>query len=399
MFVDFEKVFSKEPEKFPKPLIEYYSKDLPEGLKYQEVEPGVIVIANFDKIGGIAPVITEKMKKVLGDKCTAQELFTYAYNSQTTIEFKPINPGKYELDGKEVDAKAIIKFSDDRFIEDSGSFFMRPRRFNPPFEIEVTGNGCKRKLSFQQKPMESVSVSKFENVDDDVLRIAILIDKTKENQIKYNISLQIDNSKSVSDTVEAIKIYNALSKGEGTILGHRIDAKSDGLGIQNDVVEFWRKVGEIEKELNCHFTMTTEAISYDLAYEIERIYQNIVMNKPVKEWRQIDSVTLPLKENNLEEIRKSANSEHNAFQYVTKYVINIFEEHLELPTIACMYEATYTVRKENGKDSIKISFKNDKRYTTALSFSTQEKMDEFIRKHDGYIKELEEYVDVRKLVE
>lgn len=399
MFVDFEREFNTDPDEFPQPLFDYYSKELPEGLKYQKVAPGMIAIANFEKIGGIKPVITEKMKNALGDNYTAQDLFSYAHNSQTTIEFKPIKPGVFLLNGKEVDAKAIVKFSDDRFLENSGSFFMQPRHFNPPFEIEVTGNGCKRKLLFQQQPYESANVSKFGNVDDDVLRISILIDRTPGAQTSYNIALQIENSKSVGDTVEAIKIYNALVNGEGTIIGHHIETKSNKSGIPEDVIEFWEKVGKIENKCNCHFVMTTEAISYDIAYEIERIYQNLIKKKPVKEWRQIDSVTLPLKGNNIEEIRKEANSEHNAFQYVTRYVIDIFETHLELPTIACMYETSYTVRKERGKDSVKISFINDKRYTTALSFSTQEEMDDFIRKHDGYIKELEDYIDVRKIVE
>ena len=398
MFVDFEKVFSKEPDQFPQPLFEYYSEELPEGLEYQEVSPGMIAIANFEKIGGIAPVITEKMKNALGDNYTLKDILTYAYNSQTIIEFRPVNPGVYLLNGKEVDAQAILKFSDDRFLENDGSFFMHPHPFNKPFEIEVTGNGCKRKLLFQQKPVESVSISKFENADDDVLRISILINQTQEKQTKYNIALEIDKSKNISDTVEAIKIYNALMNGEGTIIGHRIEGNSHSNGIPGEVVEFWDKVGKIEKECNCHFVMTTASISYENAYEIERIYQNLIIKKPVKEWRQIDWIKVPLNENNLAEIKKMANSEHNAFQYVTKYMINIFDEHLALPTIACMHEASYTVRKEKGKDSIKIAFKNDKRYTTALSFPNQKKMDEFIQSHNGYIKELEDYVDVRKVV-
>ena len=397
MFVDFEKALEMDKsQNIPKPLLEYYSKSLPDGLRYKEIEPGVAVIEGFKRIGGLVPELSEQDRMLLGPSPTPRDILYYAFNAQKEIKMVPVKAGYYLLDGKEVPVEKYVLFDNGLSIKNE-AFHIQPQPFADPFQVDVEGNGCKITLIIQQQAYDSITESKFSSIGDTCFQLTYYINRDRAKPLRFNISYQLDLAKNVQEGVEALKLYNAFAVGEGAIGGTKLNQGKVSVQIPNRTIAFWERVADVERICSVSFALKTEDISFEEAMDIERLYQNLVLKRPIRDWHQIDSLNIPGAGNDIELIKKDSNLGHNAFQYVTTYVVNILGKELKLPSIACTYHLSYSVRKVTHKDEYKITFKkDDQRFTSSLSFVDQDTMDAFIAENPNFATVIQECVDVRQ---
>ena len=112
MKIDFDKSFKNnhDPElTMPAKVLDYLSKDLPQGTKYQMDKDGNVIIGGKDiRIGGFTVNLDENMKNVLGKNPKTEDIINYSYNAQRAITFSLIKPGYIIINGKEM---PVEKFS------------------------------------------------------------------------------------------------------------------------------------------------------------------------------------------------------------------------------------------------------------------------------------------------
>ena len=269
--------------------------------------------------------------------------------------------------------------------------------FPEPFQIVVEGNGCKLALSVQQQINESIRESKFSSVGNTSFQLTFYINRDERKPSRFSVSYQLNNAKNVLEGVEALKLYNAFAMGDGRIDGKLLIHNSVSQPIPDRTISFWERVAEIEKVCKISFKMKTDDISLAEGMDIERLYQNLVLKQPIKEWHQIDSISIPGAGNDIQEIKKGASCPLAAFQYETSYIVDVLGQELKLPSIACSYNISYKIRKVSGKDEYKITFmNNDQRFTSCLSFADRSALELYITENPDYANIIQDCVDVKQ---
>ena len=134
----------------------------------------------------------------------------------------------------------------------------------------------------QRQAINSVTNVKIGTVSDSAFNISYIFDQTIVNgNTTFNMTLQ--PSSSASDVLASIEIFNAFIYGQGTLCGEFIQPFKDNSAnlIPDEVINVWRQVVDIEKELNVNFDATRE-MTFDDIKKIKELYRCFVEKIPFK---------------------------------------------------------------------------------------------------------------------
>ena len=388
MFVEFDKVFnngSQAQMKIPKEVVKYLNKQLPSGTEYSVDQNGNCTLVSNGtpmRIGGFRFNLTEKQKKILGNKPSNKDIMSYSYNAQDPIALSLEKEGIISINGEELPIEKLIynPLSPVKYI--SGSFFMEPEKFPDPFNITI---GCKdfsRTMIMKRVPNESIADAKFESQEEASLVISYIINEKKPSMsMTMTISLELQYAKSAQEIIESAMIYNAFLDGEGTMfeeptIGLRITGTSANRFEEADLV-FWNKVVSIEKVLCQEFPLPQDEISYDTVCLVEELYQTLVNHQPIREQGKIETLE-GVWDRNVEENINNCIGQPIRFDFVATRIDNLFSVKIKLPCLVKIFNARLVKYSSDGAGKLKIYLEDESesktRYYTCLLFKDEESM-------------------------
>lgn len=199
-------------------------------------------------------------------------------------------------------------------------------------------------------------------------------------KVKYTV--KIGNPKTVSETIETIKLYNAFVTGNACIDGRKLNGvnkTSEGRIFSESEILFWEKVLQIEQKLNVHFVPPVADVSMEEAVAVERLYQSLIKINPTKTGKRIDSLTgKGVRE--IKELSEKSVGEQLYMEITRVEEYDLFGEHLELLGLVSICNAVLSGYTTEG-DSMTVKFadksESEKLFTTILLFSSEEELIEY----------------------
>ncbi len=398
MFTSFDDAFKGKPlseRRVSDVMLNYLSKDLPEGVKYISDDQGNLIIASENKsiqFGGFRLIVTDEIKKVLGSNCTQNAVMQYAYNAQKEIALELEKDGFIKINGEDVAIEKIhnnffrpVKYTDYKW-------YVKPQDFPPPFEVTVSSDEYTRKLCVHRIPHESLNVYAFETEKEVPLKIKFYMN-TEDKTVQMAISFDLKYAVTVKDMVESIFIYNAFVDGKGKFLDStiRVPHLNRDKKFNEQSAEFWKKVLLIEQKLHLKFIPPEGDVEFAIILEVEKLYQNLIKHRAIRENQIIKSITANL---NMMEGKTIDSSIGKSiyFQYTADLGFDLFGEVFSLPAILGIFDC-HIASIEKKKKKTKLIFADEtdgkKAYTSVLCFANNEEMENFKKTvTENYMKKL-----------
>lgn len=386
MYLNFNSVFKAKKStehSIPPALLDYFNRELPNGLKYVIDKEGNCILENESesmRISGIKFAPTDEQKKILGEKYSVNDVLKYCENSQQPIPIVLEKEKYITINDKEI---AISKLKFNPFIPlkyEVGNIFMNPKKFKIPFPVKLGCSGYEKTLMIKRVPNNSVSVASFESEKDEVLQINYLID-TSQKRITINMSIYTINARTIRDIVISSYIYNAFVDGKGFINGHSINVQIDATKtkkINANTIFFWEKILKIEDALGISFIPPHENIDLEDELTVEMLYQNLIKHRPVRDTNQVDSIDtnwdLKNPNENLDDLINKAIS----FQFEATYAYELFGVKFKLPVLVGIFNSVIKehLNTKEGKQKLILVDEGEtkKRYMSLICFKTEGEM-------------------------
>lgn len=386
VFANFNDAFKGKPlseRKVSKVMLDYLSNELPNGVKYISDAHGNLIMVSENtsmKLGGFRLIITDEIKKALGENCTQNAIMQYAYNAQKEIPLELEKDGFIEVNGEEVAIEKIHKNLFRPVKYTNCKWYVKPQDFPPPFEITISGNEYTRKMRVHRVPHESLNVYAFESEITAPLIIKFYMD-IENGKLHLTISYDLRYAVTVRDMVESIFIYNAFVDGKGKFINSDVTIPSidSEKKFSEQSAEFWRKVLLIEEKLQLKFVPPEGDVEFATMLEVEKLYQNLIKHQAIKENQIVNSITANLNMVEGKEIVDSIGKDMY-FQYIADLKFSLFGEKFSLPAILGIFNC-HILSIEKNKKKTKLIFADEtngkKAYTSVLCFANDTEMENF----------------------
>ncbi|MBR3684263.1 MAG: hypothetical protein IKL78_05245 [Lachnospiraceae bacterium] len=342
MFADFNQIFQKNQEKnvpIPDAILQSLNKELKNGLKYVDQGNGICALSVEGEmtVGGLEVIVDDAMKEYLGETFTQDEVGEYSYNTQRVIRFKCKHEGYVKLNEQEISVNKLVfeLYKNIEILE--GEFFATPASFPKPNDIVLSDGEYKVETRIRRIPCYERYCVQLETVDESPIYIKIKINN-KTNRMNCDMKLKLINTFKVCEIVSAMSVFRALGTGKGMINGAIISLVEGGennFNFDDITLEFWKKVLMIEELLNCSFTVPEGEIEYKTIKDVERLYQMLIGNNPIRSTDKLNSLTCDLEVNegrNLEELKTGKGT----FVFESTHIFDLFGVNITLPSITVM---------------------------------------------------------------
>lgn len=384
MFVDFNRVFNGKPQtelKIPDAMIKHLNTKLPPGVMYRATEDGnceIISAGESVTVGGLIFVPTDEQLKILGKKCTREDILKYSYNAQKPIPLKLKKEGYVILNGEEYPIEKIHYNPYSPISIVSGKIFMHPKPFPQPFALTIGNKKYTKQMFFERIPNESIHISKFESKKEQPLMVRYSLDESKHT-ISFNISYNLSYAKTVKDIVESTSIFNSFVDGEGLFCGDPLVANFDKTEVKKydpDSVIFWEKVLLVEEALETTFTPPNDDVDFSTMRTVETLYQNLINNNPIRENRKIDSLD---GEWDIKDVNgvETAIGQPAYFEFEATSNVSLFGIEKKLPCVIGVFDSllsNYTVKGKKYKLFLENLSEEKHMYISTLRFKTEEEL-------------------------
>lgn len=386
---NFNKVFNNplpQPEqKIPDSYAEYISKFLPKGFRYVPFGDGAcVIVSDTDKftISGLQFDPTEEQKNDLGENYSFDDVLSYIENSQRPMKLMPPESGLIKINGNDIEYNKIITLPFLNIDTLQSYYIMQAPKFPAPFPITLGGEVYEYTLNLSRVANNSINIHVYESDQTDTpisVRIRVNI---KNNDIQFNMDCNPQAAQTVKDLAICLAIYNDFIDGNGKINGKYLPNEKPGTKkFDLKLVNFWVKVMEIANLLGVDFVPTEGSISQFTAYNVERVYQNLINHTPIRSLNNIDT----LEENDHSDDDAVCLSELVGkcigLAYETVEQFDFFGNRFELHELVgiCNAAIESVIPKNSGGNTVTLKDKSpdEKRYVSILAFRNSAELEEF----------------------
>ena len=403
MFVDFKSAIKKmnaNGKPLPQALVDYLSSKLPDRVKYQQIEAGVLIIMPDEKykleISGLVPNLTEHQKEVLGDNYSQEKLLKYVTNSQTSVQLVPAD-GKFII----VNGKKLL--FDDFLLrpmnKDNSKFiqYLCPIKFPEPRTITLSAEDVTLDISIHRIPDDSIDTIVYTSDDLSIVKFKAMIYES-EKKATFTIAINSDNIKKIADVIKAMTIYNSFMNRTLKLDGVQMSEETSGdQQFSDSTIIFWKKVLAVEEKLGLSFIPEGKDVPYKTMAEVERLYQSIINETPIIANFNVDSVSG--KWETMEKV-EDAQGKDLMLIFGGTADFDLFEQKFELPCITCVFHATIDHFENEGEEKrffIRDVDDNKKRITSVLYFCSEKELEAYnaFENTDKFFtaKKVSEYID------
>lgn len=216
--------------------------------------------------------------------------------------------------------------------------------------------------------------------------------KPKNHNFSMNMNISIENATSVKEIIDSITIYNAFIQGKGFLAETLIRKQLETNNItkyNEETLEFWNKVYEIENKLNVTFQPPFTDLDFESICDIEEIYQNIIHQEPIRTNTSINSITTKL-EFFKDTIDHDSLGKPIYFEFDSISSFELFGQEINLPCIICIFNAILSKYEQDElKEEYTIFFENEsdekQMYISTLRFLTKEELLQYKQKNQNRI--------------
>ena len=148
--------------------------------------------------------------------------------------------------------------------------------------------------------------------------------------------------------------------------------------IDQRTLNFWEKVLKIESTLGVSFVSPHENLDSDSIYLVERLFQNLINRKPVRDINKIDSIDVKWDFSNPDKNLDDLIGKGIVLQFEATENIELFGVELQLPALIGIFNSVvkeYSTTKEGKHRLILVDESEDKkRYTAVICFKSEVEM-------------------------
>ena len=407
MIPNFNKAFKSTPtaeKTIPKAVMEYLNSTAPTGTRYiQDKDGGITLIADGKPftISGFTLEIPKSIKKQV-ESFSKDEFNQFVYNAQMELKVNLNKDGYIIINGEELPVEALHRNIYNPIKQKNMQFFLMPEPFPEVPDIKIASDKYTRILKMKRYPYASLTEKHFESEDGKSLKLKLTMDDKKESshiQLTYNLNC----AKSVQEIVESVEIFNAFIDGKGYLMGEKIpsDAFPDNSKDKFDkwTLDFWEKVLEVETALKLSFVPTKDSQKAETIYNIEKLYQTIILKKPIREDHKLTSITSEWNAESTTQIKKSV-GKPMYFQYTGDLKFNVMGQEFKCPSIFGMFNCTLVdVQTSNEETTLIFGDESEERkgYTSVLCFTNEADLDAY--GHAGENNHAKDLKDARTIQE
>lgn len=384
MFVDFNKVFSKTPQtelKIPEALIDQLSANLPDGFIYVlDSNTNNLTISHDRKkdltytISGMTLEPTDEQKEILGDDFSFDDIMNLAYNSQKPVPVRFKNDKYVSINGTDVSIEKLSYNPFKPYEIKIDSTYIYPSPFPSPFDIQIGSENTTIELSIHRIPNNSLKTMAFQSDDSKCISLVYYLNP-EEHFFSMTMNISIEKAISVQEIIDAIEVYNAFIDGKGKIFSSVIDTQletSNANRYDEEALEFWKKVKEIENRLDVCFDPHGSKLEFEDICDIEEIFQNIVNKTPIRRNTKINTITSKW-EPSKDDIAYDTLGKPIYFEFDGRSSFVLFGKKLELPCIVGVFNSVLSKYDKNdttGECTLFLENESDEKqmYTTTLRF-------------------------------
>ena len=354
---------------------------------YTDIQNGTCILTPKNhqtiKISNLRVDLSEKQKKILGRHPTLEEVLKYSYDFQENIQTQPSD--SVCINDKTIPVNEFIYFPFSNSKVENGKFIIIPDSFEaiPPFTLIV--ENVEMEIQMKRIPNSDKNIQKYVGENKEKTLTMTVTYNTEDDSNSLNITYNLSNAKCYADFLSCAKIYNGIIDGKTLIKDINKPFAKDGsanLKINKFNIKTWEKIIEIERKLNCIFSPSL-TIDYDEILTIEKLYKNLIENKPYKTGDKINTLTFTT---NPTEIERNLNKPL-FFQFNSSAFVNLLGIKLELYAITCIYHMMiYKVEEDEVNNNYIARFKESnsgvKPYISSMLFASEDKMNEFVSKNN-----------------
>lgn len=413
MLVNFRQSFKEDNDMrtgLPHAVIEELSRELPRNTRYYLADDMLLMgpeLGTEMQIGGFLPEVTDDMRKVLGKNPSSEEVLRYSYNAQRPVKLKLKDPDYIKVNGEKVALDKIIKDLKSYFKFEKGSFVMYPEAFPQPFQITVStfDGSSSLELSVSRIPSESASVAKYESDPEGafVMKYSIFeSDKAggRGAQVSYSFSVHPDRCETLSDAVDVMKIFKALSNGDGKISGislRQADVNDIDVNCNFDILPWLEKALEVESAFHLSFKPKDVAITNDSIQAITELYEGLVRQCPTR--MPVDHAEINVEGDAVQAIDKMATERSAgliALTYSRTRSFNLFGHIIEVQSYCGLFGLSVSKIADpvGGMHRVELaeSSEDSRGYVSQLLFKDEKALEEFLERvsMDDIMKQLQE---------
>lgn len=202
-----------------------------------------------------------------------------------------------------------------------------------------------------------------------------------------------NRAKSINEIVKANEIYNAFMTGDGYICGLNVPLADEYEGKEKpeEVVEFWKKVLELENYLRIKF-QPDEEITLDLLNTVSVLYDCLIKKLPYKKYEDYENVSGQGFNEKSDKVRDMIGKEIY-FEMSAESSVEIMGNKISLYQLIGIFNAVVVnqrLPKEGTKDNFYIELtakEGEKMYSGNMLFAKEDEL-EIYRTNPNHIDEL-----------
>ncbi|GFI40176.1 abortive infection system toxin AbiGii family protein [Thomasclavelia cocleata] len=334
--------------------------------------------------------IDEIKKNCKKENITMDEIISYSYNAQKIIYLKPQKDFRQYINDIEVDTKDMVIFKEGQIDFKHGKMFIQPQKMNNRVKLLI-GNGIEEhSYEFVQRPIESLTKRYFVSSEDSKISIEYVIDDSK---IKFNMEINYQNIDNVSDYLKTLSFIQSLFDKGMFINKKRItspDSKDVNYNQRKQLIELWKKIELIEKEMKIQFQLKKDVLNKDEYISVCLLYRTIIEKEPVKRNQKINNFSYSYEEISEEIIENIKQRKNNNFclEFYEKKEIEILGQKIEMYELRCYFNLYVNeIEKLEEKNKYILILKENKKnkmFNSVMLFKTQDNLEEFINNKEHF---------------
>lgn len=311
------------------------------------------------------------------------EIYSYLYNSQTSLELKEKDNTFMIVDGqkKKLSDQILSKYN---IVNGTGKITITPITMNETVYFDIGSDKTNaKKIQFARRPIDSAKALKYESIDpNEKIHIKMILEN---HIIGIDLTLVDKNIHGAQDYLDCLKELNQLYKtfyfnNQGPICFK--DKKS--VNIVN-LIDYFEKVIELEKILKIKFDIEQHAVTVGDIQNLEILYLSLIKENPWRIKGKLNNVRYNWSQTP-DEIKDLLENKKRDFvlSFEKKESITLYNMNFSLYMLyVYFYLSVSNIEKiSDNEKTVYFDVNNKDTYGTCIGFESENDLINFMQKED-----------------
>lgn len=311
------------------------------------------------------------------------EIYSYLYNSQTSLELKEKDNTFMIIDGqkRKLSDQILSKYN---IVNGTGKITITPITMNEEVYFDIGSDKTNaKKIKFARRPIDSATALKYESIDsNEKIHIKMILEN---HFIGIDLTLVDKNIHGSQDYLDCLKELNQLYKtfyfnNQGPICFK--DKKSDSI---EHLIDYFEKVIELEKNLNIKFDIEQHAVTVGDMQNLGILYFSLIKKNPWRIKGKLNNVKYNWSQtpDEIKDILENKKSDF-ALSFEKKENITLYKINFSLYMLYAYFNLSVSNIDTISDDEKIVYFdvNNKDTYGTCICFKSESDLKNFMQKED-----------------